>query len=92
MSLLHVAISLGIAIFSSSTLYHSAQSIPKLRKYESKAEKAAKWSKIAEDRLWQTRYTVAAGFGMVRFLCTDIELNQVDLENNRTILTNYYRP
>lgn len=62
---LPVTISLGIAILSSYTLYYSAQSIPKLRKYESKAEKAAKWSNIAEDRLWQTRYTVAAGFVMV---------------------------
>lgn len=60
-------INFAIAFTSAYCLYHSAQSIPKLRKYESKAEKAAKWSNTAEKRLWDTRYTVGAGFTMVNF-------------------------
>lgn len=43
-------------------MFYSAQSIPKLRRYEAKAEKAAEWSNVAEKRLWDTRYTVGAGF------------------------------
>ncbi|KAK0639856.1 hypothetical protein B0T16DRAFT_463494 [Cercophora newfieldiana] len=57
-------LSLVIACTSAYSLYHSSLSIPKLRKYEAKAEKAAKWSNTAEKRLWDTRYTVGAGFAM----------------------------
>jgi len=65
MAFLSTTLSLGIACISAYALLHSSQSIPKLRKYETKAEKAAKWSNIAEKRLWDTRYTVGAGFSMV---------------------------
>ncbi|KAI6383301.1 hypothetical protein MCOR25_000221 [Pyricularia grisea] len=46
---------------SAAALFVSGSSIPRLRKYEDKAEKAAEWSNIAEERLWNTRYTVGAG-------------------------------
>lgn len=51
-----------VAAVSAYALYHSAQSMPKLRKYEEKAEKAAEWSSMAERRLKDTRYMVATGF------------------------------
>ncbi|KAK1761558.1 hypothetical protein QBC47DRAFT_370414 [Echria macrotheca] len=51
----------AIAGTSGYSLYHSMQSIPNLRKYKDKAEKAAKGSSTAEKRLGDTRYTVAAG-------------------------------
>ncbi|KAK5662515.1 hypothetical protein OQA88_8427 [Cercophora sp. LCS_1] len=57
-------INFAIAGTSGYSLYHSSQSIPKLRKYEDLAEKAAKWSNTAEKRLWDTGYTVGAGFAM----------------------------
>lgn len=65
MGFLTVILSLAIANVSGYCLYHSAQSIPKLQQYERKAEKAAEWSDVAAKRLWDTRYTVGAGFIMV---------------------------
>ncbi|KAK0630980.1 hypothetical protein B0T17DRAFT_507410 [Bombardia bombarda] len=62
MGILTGALSLVIANVSGYCLYHSAHSIPKLRKYESQAETAAGWSDAAKKRLWDTRYTVGAGF------------------------------
>jgi hypothetical protein len=59
-----VVVIIGVSCYA---LYHSGQSIPKLLKYEDKAKKAAEWSKTAEKRLWDTRYTVAAGFVTVSF-------------------------
>jgi hypothetical protein len=60
-ALLYVA----IACLSAYGLSHSARSIPKLKKYEDKAERAAKWSNTADKRLWDTRYTVGAGCVLV---------------------------
>ena len=65
MGVLTTFLALALANVSGYCLYHSAQSIPKLQQYERKAEKAAEWSNVAEKRLWDTRYTVAAGFVMV---------------------------
>ena len=61
---------------SSNALYQSGQSIPKLQKYEGKAQKAAEWSNVAEKRLQDTRKTVAAGFVTVRPLhsVTNVEM------------------
>ena len=53
---------LVVGVVSAGTLYRSAQSIPKLQKYEEDAKRAAEWSTTAENRLWGTRYTVGAGF------------------------------
>ncbi|KAK3322796.1 hypothetical protein B0H66DRAFT_214895 [Apodospora peruviana] len=64
MGFLTFILSLAIANVSGYCLYHSAQSIPKLQQYERKAEKAAEWSDVAAKRLWDTRYTVGAGFVM----------------------------
>ncbi|KAH8898300.1 hypothetical protein GQ53DRAFT_802669 [Thozetella sp. PMI_491] len=64
MTLIANLLSVALATVSGYALVHSAHSIPKLRKYEEKAEKAAEWSNVAEKRLWDTRYTVAAGFVM----------------------------
>ena len=58
-------LALALAAVSAYALYHSSQSIPKLRTYEAKAEKAAAWDKSAEKRLWDTRRTVGAGFAVV---------------------------
>jgi hypothetical protein len=55
----------AIAGTNAYSLYHSMQSIPTLRKYENKAEKAAEGSSTAEKRLGDTRYTVAAGIAIV---------------------------
>jgi hypothetical protein len=55
-----------IGVVSAYALLQSARSIPRLQRYEKKAEKAAEWSKAAEKRLWDTRYTVGAGFIAVR--------------------------
>ena len=63
-ALLYVA----IACLSAYGLSHSARSIPKLKKYEDKAERAAKWSNTADKRLWDTRYTVGAGCVLVSLL------------------------
>lgn len=62
MALITTIFSVVIAIISVNSLYHSSDSIPKLQKYEGKAEKAAEWSRTADKRLWDTRYTVGAGF------------------------------
>ncbi|KAF9871364.1 hypothetical protein CkaCkLH20_11285 [Colletotrichum karsti] len=51
-----------IAIVSVFALVHSADSIPRLLKYEDKAKKAAEWSRTAEKNLWDIRYTVGTGF------------------------------
>ncbi|KAL0936783.1 uncharacterized protein CTRU02_208997 [Colletotrichum truncatum] len=50
-----------IAVISGYGLYHSADSIPRLLKYEDKAKKAAEWSRTAEKNLWEIRYTVGTG-------------------------------
>lgn len=71
MDILTTLLALAIANVSGHCLYHSAQSIPKLQQYERKAKKAAEWSNVAEKRLWDTRYTVGAGFVMV---CTLLNL------------------
>lgn len=65
MSYLSTLLALALAALSLFALYHPAQSIPKLQRYESKAEKAAKWSNIAEKKLQDTRYTVGAALVMV---------------------------
>ncbi|KAE9567807.1 hypothetical protein CGCF415_v014880 [Colletotrichum fructicola] len=51
-----------IALISGFALVHSADSIPRLLKYEEKAKKAAEWSRTAEKQLWEIRYTVGTGF------------------------------
>lgn len=61
-------IAIFIALISGYGLFRSGSSIPKLQKYEEKAKKAAEWSAAAEKRLWDTRYTVGAGFTAVRHL------------------------
>ncbi|OLN87742.1 hypothetical protein CCHL11_05649 [Colletotrichum chlorophyti] len=50
-----------IALVSGFGLVHSADSVPKLLKYEDKAKKAAEWSRTAEKALWDIRYTVGTG-------------------------------
>ncbi|KAF6810494.1 hypothetical protein CSOJ01_06306 [Colletotrichum sojae] len=55
-------LSLLIAAVSVYALAHSADSIPRLLKYEEKAKKAAEWSRTAEKTLWDVRYTVGTGF------------------------------
>ena len=59
------ALPIGIAALSAYCLARSAQSIPKLQRYEDSAKKAARWSNAADKRLWDTRYTVGAGFIVV---------------------------
>ncbi|KUJ09772.1 uncharacterized protein LY89DRAFT_628037 [Mollisia scopiformis] len=55
------------ASFAGYNLYLASISIRNLQKYESTAQKAAKWSNIAEDQLWKTRYTQASGTVAVLF-------------------------
>ncbi|TLS30544.1 hypothetical protein PpBr36_02714 [Pyricularia pennisetigena] len=61
MGFLTVILAIITGAISATALFISVSSIPRLRKYEEKAEKAAEWSNIAEERLWSTRYTVGAG-------------------------------
>ncbi|KAK1756397.1 hypothetical protein QBC47DRAFT_379871 [Echria macrotheca] len=64
MPFLSIITSLAIAALSLFTLQNATRSVPKLQKYESKAEKAAKWSSAADKRLKDTRRTVTAGIVM----------------------------
>lgn len=58
----------ALAGLSAYTLYHSYNSIQNVRAYEDPAERAAKYSNIAEDQLSQTRTTEGAGAVAVRRL------------------------
>jgi hypothetical protein len=62
MAVLSALLTLLLTAASGYATYFSAQSIPKLQKYEDKAQKAAEWSNVATKQLWDTRYTVGAGF------------------------------
>ena len=53
------------AAISGYALYHASISIPNLQKYESKSEKAAKYSKTAAEQLQRTRSTQAVGAAAV---------------------------
>ena len=64
MTIISTILSMGLAALSGYCLYYPAQSIPKLQRYEPKAEKAAKWSNVAEKKLQDTRQTVGAGLVM----------------------------
>lgn len=55
-------VSLIITLISAYAMYQSITSMANIKKYESKAEKAAEWSNTARDRLWATRYTIGTGF------------------------------
>jgi len=46
---------------SGYVLYHASISVPKLQKYESKSEKAAKYSNTAAEQLQRTRSTQTVG-------------------------------
>lgn len=59
-------VALIITLVSAYAMYQSITSIVNIRKYETKAEKAAEWSNTARDRLWDTRYTIGTGFVSVR--------------------------
>ncbi|KAE8454411.1 hypothetical protein EG329_000033 [Mollisiaceae sp. DMI_Dod_QoI] len=48
------------AAFAGYNLYLASISIRNLRQYEDTAQKAAKYSNIAESQLWKTRYTQAS--------------------------------
>jgi len=50
-----------LAALSVYTLYHSYNSIQNVRAYEEPAERAARYSNIADDALRQTRTTEGAG-------------------------------
>lgn len=57
-------------LISGYALKQSLTSISNIKNYENKAEKAAGWSDTAKSRLWDTRYTIGAGFVSVSlFLC-----------------------
>ncbi|KAB5539498.1 hypothetical protein GE09DRAFT_319453 [Coniochaeta sp. 2T2.1] len=55
-------IAAATALLSAYATAVSIASFPKLQKYEDKAKRAAEWSEMADKRLWDTRYTVGAGF------------------------------
>jgi len=50
-----------LVALSAYALYHSYNSIQNVREYEKPAERAAKYSNIAEDELNKTRTTEGAG-------------------------------
>lgn len=51
-----------LILISGYALKQSLTSISNVKTYEAKAEKAADWSNTAKTRLWDTRYTIGAGF------------------------------
>lgn len=51
-----------LMLVSGYALDQSLTSIANIKKYETKAEKAAEWSDTAKKRLWDTRYTIGTGF------------------------------
>lgn len=51
----------AVAALSAYATNLSVRSIMNMRTYEEKSKKAAKWLGAAEDQLWQTRKTEAAG-------------------------------
>lgn len=55
-------VALILILVSGYALIQSLTSIANIKKYESKAEKAADWSSSAKKRLWDTRYTIGTGF------------------------------
>ena len=57
LALLH----LSQACLSAYTIYLSSIVVPKLQRYEEKAEKAAEYSNLVEDQLHQTRTTQTSG-------------------------------
>lgn len=59
-------VALILVLVSGFALAQSVTSILNIKKYESKAERAADWSNTAKQRLWDTRYTIGAGFISVR--------------------------
>lgn len=59
---------IALTLVSGYATYQSTASILNIRKYEEKAERAAEWSNTAKKRLWDTRYTIGAGFASVRSL------------------------
>lgn len=59
-------VALILILVSGFALAQSVTSILNIKKYESKAERAADWSNTAKQRLWDTRYTIGAGFISVR--------------------------
>jgi hypothetical protein len=67
----------AVAVISAYATWVSARSIPKLQKYEEKAQKAAEWSRTAEKRLWDTRYTVGAG--LVTVSSQDLPETRLDI-------------
>ena len=58
-------VALIITLISAYAMYQSILSMANIKKYKSKAEKAAEWSTAARDRLWATRYTIGTGFASV---------------------------
>lgn len=54
------------ALLSAYSLYISSVTIPKLRKNEDIANKAAKWSNYVDKQLWQVKVTQASGAVAVR--------------------------
>lgn len=61
-------VALSLVLVSGFAAAQSVTSILNIKKYESKAERAAEWSYTAKQRLWDTRYTIGAGFVSVRQL------------------------
>lgn len=51
-----------LILVSGYALVQSLTSIANIKKYESKAEKAAEWSTTVQKRLQDTRYTIGTGF------------------------------
>ncbi|KUI63533.1 hypothetical protein VM1G_10257 [Cytospora mali] len=62
MSSLTTLVEVAITLVSGYATYQSTASIINIKKYEEKAERAAEWSHTAKKRLWDTRYTIGAGF------------------------------
>lgn len=58
----------ALMLVSGYALSQSIFSIANIKKYESKAEKAAEWSQTAQKRLRDTRYTIGTGFVAVNIL------------------------
>lgn len=75
-------------LISGYALKQSFTSISNIKKYEKNAEKAADWSDTAKTRLWDTRYTIGAGFVSVSlFACCFFKMSvNVKFSDQRSAL------
>lgn len=85
-------VALILNLISGYALKQSLTSISNVKIYEDKAEKAADWSNTAKTRLWDTRYTIGAGFVSVSTIALSLFTAHVSARVVNTVLTSSQVP